>query len=252
MSNAADLPTDAGLHAAQPPAAAVLEFREVRRHFAIGDEVVRAVDGVSLQIDSGVLVALYGPSGSGKSTLLRIAAGIETADDGAVLVDGVDVTALSAREASDYRMNVLGWVGQESDLIDGATAIDNAAFKLICAGRKVREARRAAASLLDAVGFSQRLEQRAETLSMGERQRVMIARALSMDPRVVLADEPTGNLDSRRTHQVLQLLRATTHQRGMATLLVTHDEHAMEYADKVYALQDGVLRELPTEQRPRS
>jgi putative ABC transport system ATP-binding protein len=222
----------------------ILEFSEVVRHFHVGDEVVRAVDGVSLRVDAGMLVALYGPSGSGKSTLLSIAAGIERPDRGSVLVDGIDVTALSPRDASDFRMRVLGWVGQEFDLIDGASAVDNAAFKMICAGHRLREARRAAVELLNAVGFGQRLEQRAETLSMGERQRVVMARALSLSPRLLLADEPTGNLDSRRTDDVLNHLRTLTHERGMATLVVTHDRRAMAYADMAYALQDGVLHEI--------
>jgi putative ABC transport system ATP-binding protein len=234
-------------HESTPPR---LEFRDVRRHFEVGDEVVRAVDGVSLRIEAGEMVALYGPSGSGKSTLLSIAAALERPDGGGVFVKGVDVTELSEREASLYRMHVLGWVGQESDLIDGASAVENAAFKMVSAGRQVLQARREAASLLKAVGFGQRLDQRAETLSMGERQRVMIARALSMDPQVVLADEPTGNLDSRRTHEILDLLRATTHDRQMATLVVTHDAQAQEYADRVYTLRDGVLLDFRTERGP--
>jgi putative ABC transport system ATP-binding protein len=222
----------------------VLEFSNVQRHFKIGDEVVRAVDGVSLQVNAGTLVALYGPSGSGKTTLLRIAAGIETPDSGGVLVEGINVAALSPREASDFRMSVLGWVDQDFDLIDGASAVDNAAFKLICAGYRIREARRRAADVLKSVGFGQRLEQRAETLSMGERQRVVMARALSLNPRLLLADEPTGNLDSRRTEAVLDLLRTLTHERAMATLIVTHDQRAMSFADKAYALRDGVLHEI--------
>jgi putative ABC transport system ATP-binding protein len=226
------------------PALPVLELRDLRRHFHVGDEVVRAVDGVSLAIDAGTVVALYGPSGSGKSTLLRIAAGAEPADSGTVCVGGIDVAALSERDAATYRMHLLGWIDQEPNLIDGGTALDNAAFKLLCAGWSLRDARREATALLAAVGFSQRDRQRADTLSMGERQRVMIARALSLGPRVLLADEPTGNLDTVRTHEVLSLLRAVTHERGMATLLVTHDEAAAEYADRVYHLQDGVLSEL--------
>lgn len=233
--------------AASPQASdtgSILEFRELRRHFHVGGEVVRAVDGVSLTVEGGMMVALYGPSGSGKSTLLRIAAGIERADGGSVLVDGVEITALSERDASDYRMHVLGWVAQDFDLIDGASAVENAAFKMTCAGCPRRQARRVATDLLEAVGFGQRIEQRAETLSMGERQRVMLARALSLNPRVLLADEPTGNLDSRRTDDVLRLLQAMTHERRMVTLLVTHDERAMQYADKAYALQDGMLVDL--------
>jgi putative ABC transport system ATP-binding protein len=222
----------------RPP---LLEFREVRKHYRAGDEVVRAVDGASFTVDAGELVALYGPSGSGKTTLLRIAAGIERPDGGGVFVDGRDVTTLADKDAADYRMYVLGWISQESDLIDGASALDNAATKQLVAARSLRRARRAVAPLLEELGLGHCLAHRAETLSMGERQRVMIARALSLDPQVVLADEPTGSLDTRRSHDVLNLLREATHARRMATLLVTHDEHAIAYADKAYALQDGVV-----------
>ncbi|HMJ33887.1 MAG TPA: ABC transporter ATP-binding protein [Baekduia sp.] len=212
--------------------------------------MVRAVDGLSLTVDAGELVALYGPSGSGKSTLLRIAAAIEPPDAGGVFVKGRDVTALSDKDASDYRMYVLGWINQDSDLLDGASALDNAATKQLVAVRSLRRARRSVAPLLEELGLGLRLEHRADTLSMGERQCVVIARALSLDPQVVLADEPTGSLDTRRSHDVLGLLRAATHARQMATLLVTHDEHAIAYADKVYTLQDGVLRDCGPEAVP--
>jgi putative ABC transport system ATP-binding protein len=221
----------------------LLDVRDVRKHYRIGDEVVRAVDGLSLVIEPGQLVALYGPSGSGKSTLLRIAAAIETPDSGAVYADGHDVTHLSEREAAIYRMYTLGWVSQHSDLIGGVTALDNAAMKLLAARGSIRRARRSITPLLERLGLAERLNHRAETLSMGERQRVTIARALSLDPRIVLADEPTGNLDSRRSREVLQLLADETHARGMATLLVTHDAEAVAYADLVYTLQDGVLHD---------
>jgi putative ABC transport system ATP-binding protein len=221
----------------------LLEIRDVRKHYRIGDGLVRAVDGLSLTIEPGQLVALYGPSGSGKSTLLRIAAAIEPPDSGAVYADGRDVTKLSERDAAAYRMHTLGWVSQHSDLIGGVTALDNAAMKLLAARGSIRRARVAITPLLERLGLSERLNQRAETLSMGERQRVTIARALSLEPRIVLADEPTGNLDSRRSREVLQLLADETHTRGMATLLVTHDAEAAAYADLVYTLQDGVLHD---------
>ena len=223
----------------------VVELRELRKHYAVGSEIVRAVDGVSLSVLPGTMVALFGPSGSGKSTLLRLMAAIERPDSGAVLVDGTDVTAMDERQAADFRMNVLGWIGQDSDLVDGASPLDNAAFKLICAGVGVRQARRHAAQALAAVDFSVRKGQTSETLSLGERQRVMVARALSLNPRVLLADEPTGNLDTERTQQVLDLLQSVTHARGMATVLVTHDERARHYADAVYTLKDGVLAAGP-------
>jgi putative ABC transport system ATP-binding protein len=231
-------------------ASPVVELQEVRKHYRVGDEVVRAVDGVSLAVMPGAMVALYGPSGSGKSTLLRLMAAIERVDAGTILVDSVDVSAMDERQAADFRMNVLGWIGQDSDLVDGASPLDNAAFKLICAGMRVRDARRRAEQALTAVDFTVRKGQTAETLSLGERQRVMVARALSLNPRVLLADEPTGNLDTDRTHQVLDLLRSVTHTRGMATILVTHDERAMEYADAAYTLRDGVLNTLTRPENP--
>jgi putative ABC transport system ATP-binding protein len=221
--------------------APLLEFRDVRKHYRAGDELVRAVDGVSLTVAAGELIALYGPSGSGKSTLLRIAAAVDPPDAGCVLVNGTDVTKLSDQESARYRMYVLGWIDQQPDLLDGVSALDNAATKQMMASRSWRRARRAVAPLLTELGLGQRMGSRAETLSMGERQRVMIARALSVNPQVVLADEPTGSLDTKRSHEVLALLQRETHARGMATLLVTHDEHAAAYADKVYTLQDGVL-----------
>jgi putative ABC transport system ATP-binding protein len=219
----------------------LLEFREVRKHYRSGSEVVRAVDGVSLTIEAGQLAVLYGPSGSGKSTLLRIAAGIETPDGGSVLVDGHDISRLSESDGADYRLNVLGWVDQHFDLLPGATALEGAASKQVLVQRSVRAARARVRPLLEELGLGGRLNHRLGTMSMGERQRVMIALALSMDPLVVLADEPTGNLDSRRSREVLGLLQRQTRERGMATLVVTHDEHATAFADIVCTLQDGAL-----------
>ncbi|HEX5925864.1 MAG TPA: ABC transporter ATP-binding protein [Baekduia sp.] len=225
------------------PAPALLEFRDVRKHYRSGSEVVRAVDGVSLRIEAGQLAVLYGPSGSGKSTLLRVAAGIESPDGGNVLVAGRDVSRLSEREGADYRLNVLGWIDQHFDLMPGATALEGAASKRILVQRNLKAARAHVKPLLEELGLGGRLNHRLGTMSQGERQRVMIALALSMDPQVVLADEPTGNLDSRRSREVLGLLQRQTRERGMATLVVTHDEHAMEFADVVCTLQDGVLHE---------
>jgi ABC-type lipoprotein export system ATPase subunit len=220
---------------------APLAFCDVVKHYNSGGEIVRAVDGLSLEVGAGELVVIYGPSGAGKSTLLRIAAGIERPDAGAVLVDGRDVTRLSAREAADYRMDTLGWIGQEADLLEGATAVDNAAFKLLLRTGSLRRARRAVVPLLRDLGMEGRLQSRAETLSTGEQQRVMIARALSLDPAVILADEPTGSLDSQRSREVLKRLRDETHARGCSTIVVTHDEHAAEVADRVFTLLDGIL-----------
>lgn len=226
-----------------PSGPATLSLQGVVKHYAAGGEVVRAVDGVSFDVAPGELVALFGPSGSGKSTLLLLAAAVLRPDRGRVVVGERDVSALSQRDAADYRMYELGFVRQSLDLLSGASALDNAAMKLLGTGLGVRDARRRVAPVLEALGLGGRLSHRPDQLSMGERQRVMIARALSTDPRVVLADEPTGSLDSRRKHEVLELLRALTRERGIATLLVTHDAHAIDYADRVHTLEDGVLQD---------
>jgi len=221
----------------------MLELRELVKHYElVGGETVRAVDGVSLDVPTGELLALYGPSGSGKTTLLLMVAALLEPTSGSVLVDGRDLSTLSEQEASQYRLSQLGFIRQNFDLLPGVSTLDNAVLKLL---KNVpwREAHARMTPLLARLGLGKRLDQHAETLSMGERQRVMIARALSLDPRVLLADEPTGSLDSRRSRDVLALLQEATHTRRMATLLVTHDEHAAAFADRVCTLQDGVLHD---------
>ncbi len=222
----------------------MLELRDLVKLYPVGDgEPVHAVDGVSLTVAAGELVALYGPSGSGKTTLLMMAAALLAPDRGAVLVGGREVSSLSAGEAASYRLRELGFVRQSLELLPGASALDNAALKLLGAGATPREAKRDVLPLLKQLGLDGRCEHRAEQLSMGERQRVMIARALSTDPKLLLADEPTGSLDTGRGREVLELLAGVCHERQVATLLVTHDPQAAGYADRVCAMRDGRLVE---------
>ncbi len=221
----------------------MLELRELAKHYAaIGGETIRAVDGVSLSVAPGEMVALYGPSGSGKTTLLLMIAALLEPTTGSVLVDGRDISSLSKTEASRFRLTELGFVRQSFDLLPGVSAIDNAVLKLLSTVRW-REAHRRIEPLLERLGLGQRLEHRSETLSMGERQRVMIARALSTEPRLLLADEPTGSLDSQRSREVLELLRELCRERGVAVVLVSHDPLAAGYADRVLALRDGRLQD---------
>jgi len=228
----------------------MLELRDLVKHYpAVGGETVRAVDGVSLQVSPGELVALYGPSGSGKTTLLLMIATLLAPTAGTVLIGGRDVSSLSEREASRFRLGELGFIRQNFDLMPGVSAIDNAILKLL--GRmRWRDARREITPLLERLGLGARLSHRAETLSMGERQRVMIARALSTDPRLLLADEPTGSLDTQRGREVLELLRELCRERGVAAVLVSHDPMAARYADRVLALRDGRLGEYEAAQQP--
>jgi putative ABC transport system ATP-binding protein len=228
--------------------AVLLELRDLVKHYPeIGGEPVRAVDGVSMTVEPGEMVALYGPSGSGKTTLLLMVATLLAPTSGQVLIGGRDVSSLSEKEASHFRLSELGFIRQNFDLLPGVTAIDNAVLKLLKSVRW-REAHRQIAPLLERLGLGGRLEHRAETLSMGERQRVMIARALSTKPRLLLADEPTGSLDTQRGREVLELLTELCREHQVAIVLVSHDPQAAAYADRVYALRDGKLGEYEPDQ----
>ena len=220
----------------------MLDIRRLVKHYPVpGGEPVRAVDDVTLSIARGELVALYGPSGSGKSTLLKLIAAVMAPDGGEVLVAGRDVARLTDREAARYRLHEVGFVLQTFHMIAGLSAIDNASLKLVGTGMRVREAHQRMTPLLTRLGLDERAEHRVGTLSMGERQRVAIAKALSTDPGLLLADEPTGNLDTRRGYEVLGLLRELCRERDTAVLLVTHDPQAAAFADRVLALRDGRL-----------
>jgi putative ABC transport system ATP-binding protein len=228
----------------------MLELTDLVKHYpAIGGEPVRAVDGVSLSVAPGEMVALYGPSGSGKTTLLLMVATLLEPTSGIVSIAGRDVSSLTEREASQFRLSELGFIRQNFDLLPGVSAIDNAVLKLLKTVRW-RDAHRQITPLLERLGLGGRLAHRAETLSMGERQRVMIARALSTEPSLLLADEPTGSLDSQRSREVLELLRELCRERQVAIVLVSHDPLAAGYADRVFALRDGHLADYQPDQTP--
>ncbi len=217
----------------------MLELRDLVKHYRVdGGEPIHAVDGVTLEIARGELVVLHGPSGSGKSTLLELIAGLQAPDSGSVLVDGRDVVAMSRREADAYRLHEIGII--RHSLPPGWRAIQSASLKLLLANG--REAKRLTQPLMGQMGLGDRLQHRTEQLSMGERQRVLLVRALSNDPKLLLADEPTGNLDTQNTRKVLDLLRGLAREREMAVLLVTHDPEARAYADRVHELRDGRLQ----------
>jgi putative ABC transport system ATP-binding protein len=219
----------------------MLELRDLVKHYRTGgEETVRAVDGVSMSMASGEMVALYGPSGSGKTTLLLMVAALLAPTSGKVLVGGRDISALSEREASHFRLREMGFIRQNFDLLPGVSAIDNAVLKLL-KHTPWREAHERVRPLLERLGLGARLTHRSETLSMGERQRVMIARALSTEPRLLLADEPTGSLDTQRSREVLELLTELCRERDVAILLVSHDPQAAGFADRVLGLRDGRL-----------
>ena len=218
-----------------------LELRDVVKHYSSGIETIRAVDGVSLTVSGGEFVALYGPSGSGKTTLLMLAAALSAPDSGSVSFDDRVLSELSERDRALYRRRDVGFVFQAFHLMPHTTALDNATIKLTGGGCTLREGRRRAMPWLERVGMAARAEHTPELLSMGERQRIAIARALANEPRLLLADEPTGNLDSKRSREVLALMRDICHEREIPGLLVTHDLDATQFVDRVHTLRDGHL-----------
>lgn len=225
------------------PSAAVLKFEAVVKQYTDASETVRAIDDVTLAVEPGRVVAIYGPSGSGKTTLLLLAAGLLRPDHGIVRFGAQDLAGLGSSELSTYQRRDVGFIYQAPHLISGVPAVENAAVKLLADGVSLRRARGAACELLEQLGLAHRLEHTPERLSGGERQRVGIARALVTSPRLVLADEPTGDLDSTRGGQILELLGTIARERDAAVLIATHDPQAAAVADQVRALRDGKLLE---------
>jgi putative ABC transport system ATP-binding protein len=228
----------------------MLELERVFKHYRGGAEEIRAVDGVSLKAEAGEMLALHGPSGSGKTTLLLLIAGLLAPEHGAVRFRGRDLTSLSQAEASDYLMREVGFVYQSLQLMPRVSALENAALKLVLAGTGMREAQARALPWLERLGLGEQLARTPEELSGGERQRVAIARALAGDPALILADEPTGNLDSTRSREIVALLASIAHERGASVILVTHDTDAAQLADRRGTLRDGRLLDAPQEREP--
>jgi putative ABC transport system ATP-binding protein len=221
----------------------VLELDRVVKHYRGAGEEVRAVDDVSLVVERGEMVALLGPSGSGKTTLLLLIAALLRPEHGTVQYQGRDLSSLSENQVCDYLLSDVGFIYQNYHLMPRVSAIENASIKLLLGGMGMREAQIRAAPWLRRVGLGERFEHNPDQLSGGERQRVAIARALTGEPGLILADEPTGNLDSARSEEIVTLLGSIAHEREAAVVLVTHDAEAAALADRCCTLRDGKLRE---------
>ena len=219
----------------------VLTLEEVVKHYRGPEEPVRAVDGVSLTLAEGEMIALHGPSGSGKTTLLLLIAALLAPDSGEIRYRGESLAGMGEARASEYLRRDVGFIHQGSQLMPHVSAVENAAVKLLLDGVPTRTARRRAAPWLERLGMGERMGHTPEQLSGGERQRVAIARALVGEPTLVLADEPTGNLDSKRSLETVTLLRDIAREEGRSVVLVTHDVEAAAKADRSYTLRDGRL-----------
>ena len=219
--------------------AGVLDLIDIRRSFQSGEKTLDVLCGASLSLAPGEMVGLVGPSGSGKSTLLHIAGLLERPDSGQVRLDGDDCQTLGERERTALRRLKLGFVYQFHHLLPEFTALDNVAMPLMIAGARRDEARRKATALLGEMALSERGHHQPGQLSGGEQQRVAIARALANDPRLVIADEPTGNLDPATTERVFATLIKMAREEGAAVLVATHNMNLTRHMDRVVTIDEG-------------
>jgi ABC-type lipoprotein export system ATPase subunit len=217
-----------------------IELENVSKHYATAGSEVHAVTNASLQVRRSERVAILGKSGCGKSTLLNLIGGLDRPTSGRIAVEGMELSGLSSNEIADYRRDVVGMIFQSFNLVASRTALQNVELPSIFSGRGRDERRHAAQQLLGAVGLSNREHHRPSELSGGEQQRVAIARALINKPSILLADEPTGNLDSRTAEEVVELLETVISQRGMSLVFVTHDDQlAGRLANRILRMNDG-------------
>jgi putative ABC transport system ATP-binding protein len=223
----------------------VLEAEDVTKDYRLEGVIVPALRGVSVQIDEGDYLAIMGPSGSGKSTLMHLLGGLDRPTTGTVTLDGRDISALTENELAQARNAVLGFVFQAFQLLPRTTAVVNVGLPLVYRGVGRAERRWLATEALASVGMEHRLGHRPGQLSGGEQQRVAIARALVGGPKVVLADEPTGNLDTQTGRDVLDLLGTLNAERGVAVVVVTHDPEVAARAHRIIRVRDGVLEPSP-------
>ena len=226
-----------------------LELSGVVKEYPTGEQPVRALDGIDLTIEGGQFVSLVAPSGAGKSTLLHMLGALDTPTSGSIRFDGVEVTTLDDNAQSDFRRHQVGFVFQFFNLLPTMSAWENVAVPKLLDGTPIKKAKSDAMRLLDMVGLSNRSEHRPAQLSGGQIQRIAIARALMMDPALLIADEPTGNLDSKTSHNVLEILAEVAHASDgrRAVVMATHDLEAARSTDRIVSMIDGrVETDTPT------
>lgn len=218
----------------------LIEIRDIRRDFPLGSEIVKVLKGIDLDIDKGEYIAIMGPSGSGKSTLMNLLGCLDTPTSGSYILNDRDVSQMSDDELADVRNTEIGFVFQTFNLLPRTTALDNVALPMVYAGKSksVRHAR--ASEVLTDVGLADRMDHKPSQLSGGQRQRVAVGRALVNKPSIILADEPTGNLDSKTGDEIMALFDEI-HAAGNTVILVTHEEEIAAYAHRVIRLRDGII-----------
>lgn len=218
----------------------LITIREIGRKYVIGSEVIHALKSVSLDINKGEFVALMGPSGSGKSTLMNILGCLDTPSSGTYILNGTNVSHMTDDALAEVRNQEIGFVFQTFNLLPRSTSLDNVALPLIYAGSSKKDRNARAAKALENVGLGNRMDHKPNELSGGQRQRVAVARALINDPSIILADEPTGNLDTKTSIEIMGLLEEI-HRKGNTIILVTHEEDIAQHAHRIVRMRDGLI-----------
>lgn len=218
----------------------IIETKDITKRYIMGAEVVDALKGVSITIRKGEYVAFMGPSGSGKSTLMNIIGCLDSPTSGTYILNGKDVSDMSENELAEVRNREIGFVFQTFNLLPRQSSLDNVALPLIYAGYNKTDRSEKAQRVLESVGLGDRSSHKPNELSGGQRQRVAVARALVNDPSILLADEPTGNLDTRTSYEIMQLF-AEIHSKGNTIIMVTHEEDIARYAHRIVRLRDGMI-----------
>jgi len=220
----------------------LIEIKGLKKNYPLGETIVHAVRGVDLNISEGEFISIIGPSGSGKTTLLNVIGCIDDATEGSVKVGGTEITTLDDRALTDLRLHKIGFIFQTFNLIPVLDVMENVEFPLLLMKKHTRhEIRKRAEKLIDEVGLTEHVKHRPAELSGGQRQRVAIARALVTNPDIVLADEPTANLDSVTGAQILELMREMNKIEKTTFIFSTHDEHVLKYANRVVKIKDGLI-----------
>jgi putative ABC transport system ATP-binding protein len=219
----------------------MLAVRDATKSYRQGEAEVKALAGVTLDVAAGEFVAIVGPSGSGKSTLLHLMGGLDAPTSGDVLIDGASIARMSDDEVTIFRRRAIGFVFQFFNLLPTLSAEENVALPLLLDGKRPRDVRDRVGAALDAVGLGHRRNHRPDEMSGGEMQRAAIARALVIEPKVILADEPTGNLDSATGDQILELIRKANQDRGATVVMVTHDVKAATRGSRLVTMRDGIV-----------
>jgi putative ABC transport system ATP-binding protein len=218
----------------------LIQITNIKRDFALGNEIVYVLKGIDLEINKGEYVALLGPSGSGKSTLMNLLGCLDTPTSGSYILNGKDVSKMHDDELAEIRNKEIGFVFQTFNLLPRTTALDNVALPMVYAGFSKSERKVRAEEVLKQVGLADRMDHQPNQLSGGQRQRVAVARALVNNPSIILADEPTGNLDSKTSEEIMKLF-GDIHKLGNTVIVVTHEEEVAAYAHRIIRLRDGMV-----------